>query len=292
MQVIAQQLGALLVGAIPTTLLFIVLVMAYQFLVQGPLTATLKKRRALTEGAMEDAQNAIAQAETRTAEYATKLRQARAEVYKVREQRMKQWNAERDAALDVARKAYGLKVSQAKAELEAEAAAAKQTILGTAGDLAGQVAGRAQDGLFCGCGFGFKLGLGLAHLQPVSLAGDVQGGVTLRVPLLHALLANLVDLGTCLAKLGRILCRPGFGLRDCILSVFHGAFGKGAALFQRCRQRSLNQKLVGHNQHDEQQSGRYGADQQGSELLGNYLHGGKGSLRPSDEILMDGTQLL
>jgi F-type H+-transporting ATPase subunit b len=139
MQVIAQQLGALLVGAIPTTLLFIVLVMAYQFLVQGPLTATLKKRRALTEGAMEDAQNAIAQAETRTAEYATKLRQARAEVYKVREQRMKQWNAERDAALDVARKASGLKVSQAKAELEAEAAAAKQTILGSAGDLAGQV---------------------------------------------------------------------------------------------------------------------------------------------------------
>jgi F-type H+-transporting ATPase subunit b len=52
---------------------------------------------------------------------------------------MKQWNAERDAALDAARKASGLRVSHAKAELEAEAAAAKQTILGTAGDLAGQV---------------------------------------------------------------------------------------------------------------------------------------------------------
>ena len=88
---------------------------------------------------MEDAQKAIAQAEARTAEYADKLRLARAEVYKVREQRMKQWNAERDAALDLARKAAGLKVSQAKAELDAEAAAATQTILGTAGDLAGQV---------------------------------------------------------------------------------------------------------------------------------------------------------
>jgi F-type H+-transporting ATPase subunit b len=32
-----------------------------------------------------------------------------------------------------------VKVSQAKAELEAEAAAAKQTILGTASDLASQV---------------------------------------------------------------------------------------------------------------------------------------------------------
>jgi hypothetical protein len=37
---------------------------------------------------------------------------------------VKQWNAERDAALDAARKAAGQKVSQAKAELEAEAAQA------------------------------------------------------------------------------------------------------------------------------------------------------------------------
>ena len=139
MQLIIQQLGAMFVGAIPTTLLFIVLVLAYQFLVQGPLTATLARRRALTEGAMEDAQKAIADAEARTAEYSAKLRQARAEVYKVREQRVKQWNAERDAQLDVARKAAGQKVSQARAELEAEAAAARQTIQGTVGELAGQV---------------------------------------------------------------------------------------------------------------------------------------------------------
>jgi len=139
MQVILQQLGTMFVGAIPTLLLFIVLVLAYQFLVQGPLTATLAKRRALTDGAMEDAQKAIADAEARTAEYGAKLRQARAEVYKVREQRVKQWNAEREAHLDLARKAAGQKVSQARAELEAEAAAARQTIQGTVGELAGQV---------------------------------------------------------------------------------------------------------------------------------------------------------
>ncbi len=139
MEVIFQQLGAMFVGAIPTALLFIVLVLAYQFLVQGPLTATLKQRRALTEGAMEDAQKAIAEAEARAAEYAAKLRQARADVYKVREQRVKQWNTERDAQLDSARKAAGLKVSQARTEIEAEAAAARQSILGSAGDLAGQV---------------------------------------------------------------------------------------------------------------------------------------------------------
>jgi F-type H+-transporting ATPase subunit b len=139
MEEIIQQVGTLLVGAVPTILLFIVLVLAYQFLVQGPLTSTLKQRRALTEGAIEDAHKAIAQAEARAAEYAAKLRQARGEVYKVREQRVKQWNAERDTSLDAARKASGVKVSQAKAQLEAEADAARQNLRATAGDLATQV---------------------------------------------------------------------------------------------------------------------------------------------------------
>jgi F-type H+-transporting ATPase subunit b len=121
MQEILQQLETLFLSAIPTVLLFIVLVLAYQFLIQGPLTKTLKERRARTEGAIEDAQKAITQAEARSAEYAEKLRQARAEVFRMREARIRQWTAERDAALDAARKAAGLKVSQAKAELQAEA---------------------------------------------------------------------------------------------------------------------------------------------------------------------------
>jgi len=139
MQLIVQQLGSMFVGAIPTMILFVLLVMAYQVLVQGPLTATLKRRRELTEGAMEAAQKAIADAEERTAEYATKLRQARAEVYKIREQRLRQWNAERDAALDAARKVAGQRLSQARTEIEAETVAAKKAIQASAGDLAGQV---------------------------------------------------------------------------------------------------------------------------------------------------------
>jgi F-type H+-transporting ATPase subunit b len=139
MQEIIQQVETLLVGAVPTALLFIVLVLAYQFLVQGPLSKTLAERRARTEGAIEDAHKAIALAEARTAEYADRLRQARAEVYKVREQRVKQWNAERESALEAARKAAELKVSQARLELEAEAAQARQAIQASAGDLADRV---------------------------------------------------------------------------------------------------------------------------------------------------------
>jgi F-type H+-transporting ATPase subunit b len=136
MQDIVQNVEELLIGAIPTALLFIVLVLAYQFLVQGPLAAVLEKRRALTEGAMEDARKSIAEAEAKAAEYADRLRLARADAYKLREQRMRQWSAERDAALDAARKTASGKVLEAKAELEAEAAAARKTIQASAADLA------------------------------------------------------------------------------------------------------------------------------------------------------------
>ncbi len=139
MEEIIQQVGTLLLGSVPTMVLFIVLVLAYRFLVQGPLNATLRERHARTDGAIEDAHKAIALAEAKTADYAARLREARGEVYKAREQRVKQWNAEREAALDVGRKASGAKVSQAKAELEAEAEAARQHLRATAGDLASQV---------------------------------------------------------------------------------------------------------------------------------------------------------
>jgi F-type H+-transporting ATPase subunit b len=139
MQAIFQDLGNMFVGAIPTMLLFIVLVLAYQVLIQGPLTATLARRRALTEGAMEAAQKAIAEAEARAAEYASRLRQARGEVYKAREQRLRQWNVQRDAALDAARKAAAAKVGRARAEIEAETAAARKAIQSSASELAGRI---------------------------------------------------------------------------------------------------------------------------------------------------------
>jgi F-type H+-transporting ATPase subunit b len=136
---VMQQLGALMVSAIPTALLFIVLVIAYELLIQGPLSATLRERHARTEGAMEEAHKAIALAEARTAEYNDKLRQARAEVYKAREQRVKQWNVERDAALEAARKAAGARVRDARAALDEDAAAAKRTIEASAPELAARV---------------------------------------------------------------------------------------------------------------------------------------------------------
>jgi F-type H+-transporting ATPase subunit b len=136
---IIQQVVTLLLGAVPTVLLFITLVLAYQFLIQGPLTRTLAERRARTSGAVEEAHKAIARAEQRAAEYAEKLRQARAEIFKAREKRIQQWTAERDAAVNEARKSAGVKIAQARIDIEAEAETARQTIHASAGELANQV---------------------------------------------------------------------------------------------------------------------------------------------------------
>jgi F-type H+-transporting ATPase subunit b len=136
---LGAQLGGLFLGAVPTIVLFIVLVVAYQLLVQGPLTATLKERYARSQGAIGEAAKAIARAESRALEYAEQLRLARVEVGKLRDGRIQKWNAERDAALEEARKAAQARVAQAKTEVEAEARQARQSIEASASDLAGRV---------------------------------------------------------------------------------------------------------------------------------------------------------
>ncbi len=139
MQEIIQQVGALLLGSVPTLILFIALVLAYQFLVQGPLSRTLSERRARTTGAVEEAHRAIAAAETRAAEYAEKLRQARAEVFRMREQRLHQRSVERDAALSEARRQAQERVRQVRVAMASEVATARQALLASADQLALQV---------------------------------------------------------------------------------------------------------------------------------------------------------
>ncbi len=139
MQEIILQVGALLLGSVPTLLLFLFLVIAYQILVHTPLRRTLAERRARTLGAVEDAQKDIAEAEARAADYAEQLRQARAEIFRAREQKLQQWASEREAALADARDQAAIRVERARAALSAEVASARQSLLASADELAMQV---------------------------------------------------------------------------------------------------------------------------------------------------------
>jgi F-type H+-transporting ATPase subunit b len=139
MDEILNQLGGLVLGAVPTMVLFLTLVVAYGFLVRRPLDRVLAERRARTSGAVEQAKNAIAAAEAKTAEYEDGLRRARAEILAAREARLKQWGTERDAALAAAREATGEKVKAAKSEIEQSVAAARQQIEGASASLSEQI---------------------------------------------------------------------------------------------------------------------------------------------------------
>src|ERR1700761_4309151 len=81
MDQLLHQLGGLVLGSVPTMVLFILLVIAYGVLVRRPLDKVLTERRARTTGAMEQAKEAISAAEAETAAYENKLRVAKGEIF-------------------------------------------------------------------------------------------------------------------------------------------------------------------------------------------------------------------
>ena len=139
MDELLRQLEALAIGAIPTLVLFIVLVLAYRYILYKPLMKVRAERRERTAGAMEKARLAIAAADARSQEYEAKLRAARSEIFRHREQLLQQRNAEREAALAAARMAAQQRIREAQGALEAQAAEARKQIEVTAGQLAAQV---------------------------------------------------------------------------------------------------------------------------------------------------------
>src|SRR5579884_2032406 len=98
-----QQLGELLLGAIPTVVLFTITFVAYRFIVHGKLIEVLGERRARTQGAVEKARADISAAEAKTAQYEEQLRAARAEIFKQAEARRRQWSEQRSQMAHAAR---------------------------------------------------------------------------------------------------------------------------------------------------------------------------------------------
>ncbi|TCK73700.1 hypothetical protein [Acidipila rosea] len=139
MDEILRQLGQLVLGSVPTMVIFLVLVLAYRSLVAGPLARTLAERREHTQGAVEKAHAAIAAADAKSQEYEAKLRAARTAIFKQREHRLQQWSADRDSAVASARLASQERVKQAQAEIAAQAVDARKQIEGSTGELAGQI---------------------------------------------------------------------------------------------------------------------------------------------------------
>lgn len=136
---ILQQIGELLLGSVPTILIFLFLVVMYRLLVYTPLTRILAERRERTQGAMEKAQAAIGAADAKSQEYEAKLRAARAEIFRTREQRLQQWNAERERALEAARQVAHERVQAAKDAIDDQVGDARHQIESSVDQLANKI---------------------------------------------------------------------------------------------------------------------------------------------------------
>lgn len=137
-----QQLGELLLGAIPTVILLALLYALYKQIVHKPLRAVLEERRSKTEGAVQKSRADIAAADARTAEYEQRMREARAAVFRSQEARRQAATQARTAAVNEARNRAQAQVQAAKKDIEADREAAQVGLQADVAALAQEIAHR------------------------------------------------------------------------------------------------------------------------------------------------------
>ena len=120
-----RQIGELLLGAVPTVVLFGLLYVSYRFLLHKPLEAKLAERHQKTQGAIEKAQADIASADARAADYEQRLKEARVAIYQAQESRRRKFQETTAAALAEARAKADALVRQTRTDLEKDRTAAR-----------------------------------------------------------------------------------------------------------------------------------------------------------------------
>lgn len=134
-----QQLGELLLGSVPTVVLFAILYGLYKIIVHQPLQRVLAERRSKTEGAIEKSKADIAAADARTSEYEQRLREARAAVFRAQEARRQSAIQARSNAVSQARAKAQQQVQAAKADIEGGRAVAEKGLQDQAAALAREI---------------------------------------------------------------------------------------------------------------------------------------------------------
>jgi F-type H+-transporting ATPase subunit b len=139
MDPLLRQVGDLLLGAVPTATLFLLLYAIYTALVGNPLKKVLDERRARTEGAVLQARADIAAAEAKTQEYEQRLREARLIIFKAQETRRQTAQKARAAAVAEAKVRAQQQVREARAAIEQDMVAARQSLQGESESLATEI---------------------------------------------------------------------------------------------------------------------------------------------------------
>jgi F-type H+-transporting ATPase subunit b len=135
-----QDLTGILIKAVPTAFFLVVLHFIFRFWLFGPLRKVLQQREELTAGARKAAEASLAAADKKVQDYETRLRDARAEVYREQEETRRRWLADQSAQSAEAKSKAEEIIKQAKFEIASEGAAARQTLLETSAGLADLIA--------------------------------------------------------------------------------------------------------------------------------------------------------
>src|SRR5271169_5143057 len=139
MDPLLKQVGELLLGAVPTAVMLLLLYAIYTALVGKPLKRVLEERRERTEGAVLKARADIAAAEAKTHEYEQRLRDARLAIFKTQEARRLAAQKARAAAVAEARERAHEQIREAKAAIEQDMIAARQSLQGESERLAADI---------------------------------------------------------------------------------------------------------------------------------------------------------
>jgi F-type H+-transporting ATPase subunit b len=131
-----RQIGELLLQSVPTVIFMILLYGLYSALVHKPLVRVLAERRSKTEGAIEKARADMGSAESRTAEYEQKLREARMAMFKSQEARRQQTAQARAQVVAQARTKAQAQILEARAGIEKDKVIAQETLQSESGRLA------------------------------------------------------------------------------------------------------------------------------------------------------------
>jgi F-type H+-transporting ATPase subunit b len=140
MDVILQQLGQLLLKAVPTFLLVILLDFYLKRMFFRPMEKILHQRYEATEGARKAADESLARAAAKTAEYEAALRAARSEIYHQQEQLHKELQEREAAQIAEVRQRTDAAIQAAKADIARDVETAKSALARESESLANQIA--------------------------------------------------------------------------------------------------------------------------------------------------------
>jgi len=139
MDEVLRSLGGLLLKAIPTFLLVGLLYFYLKRVYFRPMGRVLAERYDATEGARKLAEESLAKASGKAAEYEAGLRSAREDIYREQEEFRQKLRQDYTQAIHEAKQSAEAVVKEARRQLEGELAHAQQVLAGRAGSLADEI---------------------------------------------------------------------------------------------------------------------------------------------------------